>query len=971
MIKNRKLTTSAVALLLSVSSAMGQQETIDLTLQDVNSLYSTRSLTYAGIHDPSIVHDNSNYYYIFGTHNGIARTSDLQNWTGVSNANLYGKVNNAGNVVVTSFDDAFNTNQTKTVTILKDGVPTQVQFGNFDAEAWHCALPNNEGNAWTVAGNMWAPDVIYNKVMQKWCMYLSLNGPAWNSVIILLTANNITGPYVYQGPVVYTGFRNTTDERINWKKTDLELVIGEQSALPARYNREDRWGTYWPHAIDPNVYYDEEGKLRFVYGSWSGGIYTFLLDEATGLRDYTVTYPIQTESGGDALSDPYFGKRIAGGYYSSGEGPYVKHIGNYYYLFVTYGGLEAKNGYAMRCFRSESPEGPFLDASGETATFHRYYLNYGKNDAAKRGQLVVSAFGDWAFHAKGEVSQGHNSAYVDDQGRAYVIYHTRFNDGTEGFQNRVHQLFTNQQGWLCTAPMEFAGETWNDDSVSTRRRFTDEQIQGTYQMLIHRFGLDNENYELCTPKEVTLTADGKVTGSYTGTWTATEGTSYIKVTISGTEYNGVAVEQTVDGSTLKAIGLTGTASNGQMLWAYKVLPQWAISYNIKTYKDAIYNLQTISTHVDLSCHPDMGVETEWFSSDPDVISNDGKYSPRDTLVNLSLTHRYVADNYRLDRVYNVKAAAAETHDGDYKTGIKAYYAFDATPLKNAYEQSQTGYSGKQTHGTAPTLLVDPLRVGKVVSITAGTQAEQSCSYYRFPNPLKDMTDLKGFTISLWVKRAVQDRWGTLWAFTSRVPTISANQQRLFLTANSHIGFTNQVDTFAINYPTGNKADIPLGRWALVTVTVDSTGVVFYVNHAKRSTRFASTAGTTMANFDFQKVLDMVSSASYLSLGMGNGIATAEACYDDLLVYDRALTADDVHLLHLMEQRVTDFTPEGTFTGIVDIADGDNNMSNPSSASSPRSSVFYDLQGRPVNAELGLRSHKKGLYIVNGKKVVVK
>ena len=146
--------------------------------------------------------------------------------------------------------DAFHTNQTKEITI----GGKKVAFGNFDAAGWNCALPgtgnNGEETAWTVDGNMWAPDVIYNPVMEKWCQYLSLNGPTWNSCIILLTADRIEGPYVYQGPVVYTGFRNDTDERISFHKTDLELVIGPQASLPERY-RQDNWGDFWPHAIDP------------------------------------------------------------------------------------------------------------------------------------------------------------------------------------------------------------------------------------------------------------------------------------------------------------------------------------------------------------------------------------------------------------------------------------------------------------------------------------------------------------------------------------------------------------------------------------------------------------------------------------------------------------------------------------------------------------------------------------------------
>ena len=59
-----------------------------------------------------------------------------------------------------------------------------------------------------------------------------------------------------------------------------------------------------------------------------------------------------------------------------------------------------------------------------------------------------------------EVAQGHNSAMVDDDGKMYLVYHTRFqsDSGTnEGHQIRVHQIFENDNGWLVAAPYEYSG----------------------------------------------------------------------------------------------------------------------------------------------------------------------------------------------------------------------------------------------------------------------------------------------------------------------------------------------------------------------------------------------------------------------------------------------------------------------------------------------------------------------------------
>ena len=48
---------------------------------------------------------------------------------------------------------------------------------------------------------------------------------------------------------------------------------------------------------------------------------------------------------------------------------------------------------------------------------------------------------------KAYMATGHNSAFVDDDGRMYLVYHTRFNDNGEGHSPRVHQMLVNEDGW--------------------------------------------------------------------------------------------------------------------------------------------------------------------------------------------------------------------------------------------------------------------------------------------------------------------------------------------------------------------------------------------------------------------------------------------------------------------------------------------------------------------------------------------
>ena len=536
----------------------------------VTSAYELKRVS---VHDPSIVWEPiSQTYYIFGSNRAAAKTTDLMSWTAFTAPWQTSASNNAANSA------AFETPAVKKV--MKGG--QEVDFPAFSARKWS-ARGGNQGNVsgYSVDGNMWAPDVIYNKVLGKWCMYLSINGDAWYSSIILLTADNIEGPYLYQGPVVISGFHSGDA----YKDTDLELVLGSLSELPDRYQMKTsgggNWGERWPNNIDPCVFYDEEGRLWMSYGSWSGGIWMLELDETTGLRDYDVTYELKG-SGNGITVDPYFGKKIAGGYYVSGEASYIEYIGGYYYLFVTYGGLAAggvandynNGGYQMRVFRSEKPDGPYLDSQKQDAVFPSYLLNFGpKEGDGNRGVNIFGAYTSWGNQATGnlgERSQGHNSIIAAEDGRTYLVYHTRFQNWGESHQVRVHQVFQSKNGWLVAAPFEYTGEQVTSADIASTQQIATDRIPGKYKLLIHDYKLDHTKKAAAEPVDIELAADGKITGKYTGTWKIEAGTSYVTLKIGSTYYHGVMVEQTLEPTDTKVPAFTAmAATNGTTAWGYQ------------------------------------------------------------------------------------------------------------------------------------------------------------------------------------------------------------------------------------------------------------------------------------------------------------------------------------------------------------------------------------------------------------------
>lgn len=512
------------------------------------------ALKRVSVHDPSIVWDQAtSTYYIFGSHRAAAKCNNMMSWEAFTAPWATATSKDAANA------DAFTTPEVTKVT--KGGKEYDL---NFNAFAWSA----RGSESYSVDGMMWAPDVIYNKKLGKYCMYLSINGDGWYSSIIMLTADNIAGPYRYQAPVVMSGFRSGD----SYKSTDLEIVLGEQASLPERYAPTDNYGNHWPNAIDPCVFYDEDGNLLMSYGSWSGGIFMLQLDEETGLRDYDVDYELS------ATSDPYFGKKIAGGAYVSGEASYIEYIGGYYFLFMTYGGLEAAGGYQMRVFRSLNPDGPYVDSKGSSALYDSYQLNFGPaaNDG-NRGVNIFGAYSKWgnlltggANEASGERAQGHNSIIAAEDGRTYLVYHTRFQDWGEGHQVRVHQVYQNEEGWLVAAPFEYTGEGVKSAGIAAAQKVATADIAGNYKLLAHRYGLDHAAKAYEVPVDITMNADGTISGDATGTWSIKTGTSYITINL-GSDYKGVMVPQTLEPTDTKVPCFTALDSKtGVTIWGYKV-----------------------------------------------------------------------------------------------------------------------------------------------------------------------------------------------------------------------------------------------------------------------------------------------------------------------------------------------------------------------------------------------------------------
>ena len=487
------------------------------------------------VHDPSIVKDGNNYY-LFGTHLGTATSKNLTSWSAAS----------------TNLDTDYASVFSQSATWAKRG-----------------------SSSYDLRSNLWAPDVIYNPTMGKWCMYMSVNGDNYYSSIALATADKITGPYKYAGTIVYSGFTNSTEA----SATDYAKVMGTNT-VASRYVSNGKWNSsYGTNAIDPCVLYDANGDLWMSYGSWFGGIYMLKLDKNTGLRDYTYKYSTTTNS-----SDQYMGKKISGGYGGTGEGSYIVYDkdAGYYYLYLSYCGPNATDsfsGYHMRLFRSKNITGPYTDAAGNSA------IRTSSSDSQKvKG---IKLFGNYSFSSlsgnnelssNGYMSGGHNSAMVDTDGSRYLFYHTRFNTGNEFHQVRVHQQFLNQDNWPVTAVYEYLG------SKISKTGYSKSDMVGTYQFVNHGNEGEVAAYTGMLPTlNVSLNSNGTISGDVTGTWSYTSGTYYCQMVIGGVTYKGVFFKQYDESNTnTEVMTFSLIGNNNQSIWGSKVSNNENASSSVNT-----------------------------------------------------------------------------------------------------------------------------------------------------------------------------------------------------------------------------------------------------------------------------------------------------------------------------------------------------------------------------------------------------
>ena len=892
-----------------VTTAKGAESTTYLTNEETSEWYAAHAqnpnYSRVSVHDPSIVtgyYEGDTYsqsskvygeqnaektrtkiYFIFGTHRSFAYSMDLKNWK--------------------SFRNNINNDTTAKNLFAKEA-------------AWSKRGDSVYSLVSQWGSNLWAPDVTWNPYYKNadgtqgaWMMYMSVNGCSWNSSIVLLTSDSLNGDWTYQGTVIYSGFDNGTT--YDYTVTDYKEVTGDTS-LPSRYlggawqwsdgNTKctaSKWNTdYGAHAIDPCIIF-EGNDLWMTYGSWSGGIYMIKMDKATGLRDRTTKYELKANE-----SDPYMGLKIAGGSFASGEASYIQKMDGKFYLFVTNGGLNADGGYNMRVFSSEHITGPYKDMSGDDARYakknvastykegtYSLIVNNEDNINGTVGNRLMSYY-KWDFMSDGNTAQGHNSVLVDEDGKKYVIYHTRFvNDGF--YQDRVHQLFVAGNGGLVTAPFEYCGETLSETP------YDKSQLVGDYQILTHG-DVKYSAKECVTEKTISLNQDGTVTGEYTGTWEQGANGPSVILKCGNATYEGVFVEQNIEGSNWPAMCFTVVGNNDISIWGYRIVDdKSAVVKSAASFQSGIQK----ATYQDLELDKELsdGVAVTWESSHPDVISTAGKVTlpKEDTEVTMTATIR--RGTVAVQKEYTTTVYAKGLDAIDTEKGLEASYSFDDSQMKN--EKNSTESAELLSKGTVskPVQRDDLDRGSKVLHTYKGNST--SNSYARINNPLKGK-NAAGATVSMWVKCDDNNVWGEIWSF------FDDNKSRLFLTQNAFLGYNYNEGEVYFDCNNGRTVTnaIGSGNWKLVTVSVDKDGFGIYIDGKMKYNKQENAAFEGTSGYDEamgNRLLDLFDSSSHFYIGYGGYWGSGALSVDNLKIYSTALGSSEVIKLYQEEKAKMD------------------------------------------------------------------
>ncbi|NHZ99688.1 family 43 glycosylhydrolase [Massilia sp. CCM 8734] len=746
--------------------------------------YTPAAFQNASVHDPSVV-KSGDTYYVFGSHLASAKSKDLMKWQQMT-------------------DSASATNPL---------------FLNGSSNVY---TELAETFAWAQTTTLWAPDVIRLADGKYYMYYNACKGDSPRSALGIAVANHIEGPYVNKGIILKSGM---------W---------GQASHDGTTYDALKH-----PNTVDPNVFFDNGGRLWMIYGSYSGGIFILQMNPATGMP----------------LPGQGYGKHLMGGNHSRIEGAYVMYspVTSYYYMFTSFGGLDASGGYNMRVARATSADGPYVDAQGNNMAKVKSDPAKPVFDDASIAPYGVKIMGNFLFERKlgdagtgigtGYVSAGHNSAFYDAAtGKHFLVFHTRFPERGDQHEIRVHQMFMNADGWPVVAPYRHA----NENLAAVRREF----LLGDYMFV-------NQGKDIsATIKKsrlITLNANGTVTGAVSGSW-ALVGSNRIEINLPGAStFKGVFLSQWDETSKSYVMTFSASSRDGIAVIGSRLIPRTDAQVAAAIHSElSLGNTSAVTGNMTLPTSGARDATISWASSHPSVLSNTGVVTSPASDVTVTLTATIGKGNARV-----VKSFAVTVRK---QGGMLVHYAFDGN-----LGDSTGAFGAGMVSG--PNIDIAGGSLGYEAGMKGSAAVFNGASGVRLPNGL---ISTNTYTVAIWLKPA------QLTAFSTTFFGARNGDAWISLMPKGHdvVGGATMLWSGTAWYDAGAGMNIPAGQWSHVAFTVKNGAVSVYVNGVRR-----------FSGANFPNVF--TTAGGVFSLGVNWWDVPYKGSMDDLRIYGSALSDADI------------------------------------------------------------------------------